>query len=157
MNLIDFLAGKTMPEARDRLVRPVDIAAVFARRRANPFGVYEDPPETRRHSITFRIHEAESEPRRASLGSPSRASTPTPRRFGTPRGGFGRGRRSSFGGSPLGRENTPVRRGGSVLPAWYPRTPLRDITAIVRVIINSTLLGYFFVLLCLYLDSFYVT
>ncbi|XP_057982471.1 protein POLYCHOME-like [Malania oleifera] len=41
----------------------------------------------------------------------------------------------------VGRENLPARssrRGGvywtSVLPSWYPRTPLRDITAIVRAI-----------------------
>ncbi|KAJ6747407.1 PROTEIN POLYCHOME [Salix koriyanagi] len=48
----------------------------------------------------------------------------------------GRGSRT-----PLGRENIPPpgsarrRRGrgsNSVLPAWYPRTPLRDVTAVVR-------------------------
>ncbi|XP_027351083.1 protein POLYCHOME [Abrus precatorius] len=39
-----------------------------------------------------------------------------------------------------GRENTPLvtpRRGrgrGSVLPSWYPRTPLRDITVLSRAI-----------------------
>jgi hypothetical protein len=57
-------------------------------------------------------------------------------RLGTPRG---RG-----GWTPLDRENMPPpgsarrRRGrgsNSLLPSWYPRTPLRDITAVVRVMI----------------------
>ncbi|XP_031276287.1 protein POLYCHOME-like [Pistacia vera] len=60
--------------------------------------------------------------------------------LGTPRSAFGRGRRNLYGctsatGGPMGRENTQigsVRRGSSVLPAWYPRRPLRDVTAVVR-------------------------
>ncbi|XP_052174666.1 protein POLYCHOME-like [Diospyros lotus] len=59
--------------------------------------------------------------------------------LGTPRNRHRRGR--NLHRSPAaGRENMPqgsVRRGrrrstNSVLPSWYPRTPLRDITAVVR-------------------------
>jgi len=60
---------------------------------------------------------------------------PPPHR--TPPRTFPRGRARAF----LGSENTPPSsrrsRGRvpsrSLLPAWYPRTPLRDITAIARV------------------------
>ncbi|KAE9593867.1 hypothetical protein Lal_00036272 [Lupinus albus] len=102
-----------MPEARDRRVVRADVAAIYVRRRASVlFGsdIYND-----------------------STGS-----------------GLNR-----FGGSrtlvarDLGvrNENTPLsavnRRSSlrrvlttrrSVLPSWYPRTPLRDITAVVRAI-----------------------
>ncbi|KAK7336609.1 hypothetical protein VNO77_17155 [Canavalia gladiata] len=95
-----------MPEARDRRSSPLDVATNFARRRASL--IYLDPP---------------------SFGP------------GAPRTPIGRGRVRSF--HSLGSENTPLgttRRvrgrasSRSVLPAWYPRTPLRDITAVVRAI-----------------------
>ncbi|ESR34733.1 protein POLYCHOME [Citrus sinensis] len=127
-----------MPEARDRLVRPVDVAVVFAQRRQGVLGILQDEPESA------------SNP----LGSPlGRAAAATPRvqtrvagrggGLGTPRSGVVRGRRNAFGSAtvtrgPIGRENTPAgsaaRRGRTVLPSWYPRTPLRDITAVVRAI-----------------------
>lgn len=133
-----------MPEARDRLARPVDIAAIFARMRSGALGILADEADTSLET----------------LGSPLRQQTtvtPIARRptgFGATRGG-GHGGGGSFGtprsgnrrvrnlhGSPsAARENAPMgtaRRGRtrtttSVLPSWYPRTPLRDITAIVRV------------------------
>lgn len=107
-----------MPESRDRLNRPVDVAAAFARRREGALGILVDDPEAT-----------------ALFGSPMRGSPAvTARRV---RRGSGSRR---FG---YGRENTPIRgsasrrrrsrQGSSVLPSWYPRTPLRDITAVVRV------------------------
>lgn len=126
-----------MAEARDRLVRPEEFATVFNRRRLGALGILQD----------------ESENTSNPLGSPlGRAASMTPRvqsrlagRGGflvTPRSRVARGRMSAYGSAsvtrgPIGRENTPVgsaRRGRGVLPAWYPRTPLRDITAVVRVI-----------------------
>lgn len=121
-----------MPEARDRLVRPVDLAASFARRRSGALGVYQDEPEASAELVGSPLFRAAAMTPRGRIREAGRGGG-----FGTPRGGFGRGRRSTFG-VPTGRENTPpfgsARRGRSVLPAWYPRTPLRDITAIVRVI-----------------------
>ncbi|XP_039155503.1 protein POLYCHOME-like [Eucalyptus grandis] len=69
-----------------------------------------------------------------------------PRWCGGREGRFGDSKKREGGGrnlfaTPLvGRENTPpggsARRGrgrpDSVLPSWYPRTPLRDITTVVR-------------------------
>ncbi|TXG46364.1 hypothetical protein EZV62_028136 [Acer yangbiense] len=119
-----------MPEARDRLVRPVDLAASFARRRSGALGVYQDEPEASTELVGSPLFRAAAMTPRGRIREAGRGGG-----FGTPRGGFGRGRRSTFG-VPTGRENTPplgsARRGRSVLPAWYPRTPLRDITAIVR-------------------------
>ncbi|KAJ9167653.1 hypothetical protein P3X46_019268 [Hevea brasiliensis] len=132
-----------MPESRDRLSRAIDIAALFARRRSGIVGFYEDQQDLER----------------AFFGSPSgppmvanrtRAVGMSPigrgrGGSGTPRGQTGRGR-NIYRTQAIGRENTPigsVRRGNgsgrgrasnSVLPSWYPRTPLRDITAIVRAI-----------------------
>lgn len=118
--------------SRDRLQRPIDLAEVFAQRRVN--GVLSD--ESQR-----------------LLGAPAEPA-PVPREIGVGvtrtvgrglaimRSGAGRGR--NLYRSPLGgRENSPIqgraRRGrgratGSVLPSWYPRTPLRDITFVVRAI-----------------------
>ncbi|KAA8517020.1 hypothetical protein F0562_017162 [Nyssa sinensis] len=132
-----------MPESRDRLSRPDDVTAMFARRRLTigSIGILVDEPET-------------------SLGTPFRWGTTgmtgtrgsmrvaATRGGGVGRGGFGtprveNGRRPNFNRSPaVGSQNTPVgsgRRGrgrstNSVLPSWYPRAPLRDITAIVRAI-----------------------
>ncbi|KAJ0037897.1 hypothetical protein Pint_22116 [Pistacia integerrima] len=90
-----------MPESRDRLVRPVDIATVFAQRRSETLGILRDEPEQSSNH----------------LGSPvTRVANTTAARGQSVGGGRG--------GS--------ARRGSFVLPAWYPRTPLRDITAVVR-------------------------
>lgn len=128
-------------ESRDRLVRAVDVAAVYTRRRAGILGVLEDEPE--RSSNLF-------EPvvvRRAAGVVGARAPVGLGRGgavvgrgvLGTPRNVRGGGR-NLFATPLVGRENTPpggsARRGrgrpDSVLPSWYPRTPLRDITTVVR-------------------------
>ncbi|KAL5744116.1 hypothetical protein ACOSP7_026973 [Xanthoceras sorbifolium] len=128
-----------MPEARDRLVRPVDIAANFARRRSGALGVFQDEPEASTELVASPQARVATMTPRGRMRDAGRGGSG----FGTPRGGFGRGRRSTFGSASatrgsIGRENTPVlgsaRRGRSVLPAWYPRTPLRDVTAVVRAI-----------------------
>ncbi|CBI29903.3 unnamed protein product, partial [Vitis vinifera] len=117
-----------MPESRDRLSRPEDIAELFLRRRSGILGILADGSE--RSSNLF--------------ASPSRRGGVGRGGFGTPRIGTGRGRGRAVYRSPLfGRENTPAtgsgrrgrgRSGNSVLPSWYPRTPLRDITHVVRAI-----------------------
>lgn len=67
--------------------------------------------------------------------------------------------------SLVGKENQRpknLRKGqgrGSVLPSWYPRTPLRDITAIVRVIFSLLIMLYAFcfswyIFYCYLLDFF---
>uniref|UniRef100_A0A5B7CEA0 Protein POLYCHOME-like n=1 Tax=Davidia involucrata TaxID=16924 RepID=A0A5B7CEA0_DAVIN len=131
-----------MPESRDRLSRPDDVTAMLARRRRSigGFSILVDEPEM-------------------DLGTPLRWGT-TPMTgnrgpigvvamrggigfgrgsFGTPRVGNGRGR-NLYGSPALGHQNTPggsgrrsrARSTQSVLPSWYPRRPLQDITAVVR-------------------------
>ena len=132
-----------MPESRDRLVRPVDYAAIFARRRAPSTGILIGDPEVDRNLF----------------GSPApvrQVATPATRgRFIGGRGGFGTPRnvrgRNLYGTPATGQENNPRtaqwssgrgRTTGSVLPSWYPRTPLQDITAVVRVIFDSLLFNF---------------
>ncbi|XP_030925248.1 protein POLYCHOME-like isoform X2 [Quercus robur] len=124
-----------MPESRDRLVRPVDHAAIFARRRTPGTGILIDDPEVGPNLF----------------GSPApvrQVATPATRgRFIGGRGGFGTPRhvrgRNLYRTPASGQENNPRtaqrssgrgRPRSSVLPSWYPRTPLRDITAVVRAI-----------------------
>lgn len=102
------------PPSRDRLSRPVDISTLY-RGAARKVDLKVDEPGLRWAGLS---------------GSPSSGS-------GRRRAGPHRAGRTVAGG----RENvTPGRvvrtsRGrGRVLPYWYPRTPLRDITAIVRAI-----------------------
>ena len=120
LSFLLFFLLDTMPEARDRLSRPLDIASIFARRRANILGILDDSEEL------------ES----ALYGGV---------RFGSPRTGINRGRTRGlrvYRPPATGAENTPprgivrrgrARRSRSHLPSWYPRSPLRDITAITRV------------------------
>ncbi|KAF5936841.1 hypothetical protein HYC85_024347 [Camellia sinensis] len=111
----------TMPESRDRLSRPDDITVLFARRRQSIGGIaiLLDEPEEVGSGTPFRRGATAMTGTRGAMGS------------------------AATRGGGVGRENTPlgrVRRGrgrggrGSVLPSWYPRTPLRDITAVVRAI-----------------------
>ncbi|KAK9290044.1 hypothetical protein L1049_008207 [Liquidambar formosana] len=135
-----------MPESRDRVARPEDVAAMFARRRqlVRSIGVLPDEPGRGANLFGSPFHQgttgtvaARGPMRMTALrgGGFGRGG------FGTPRSGNGRGR-NMYGSSTVGRENSPagtVRRGrgrstNSVLPSWYPRTPLRDITAVVRAI-----------------------
>ncbi|KAF8043836.1 hypothetical protein BT93_A1982 [Corymbia citriodora subsp. variegata] len=127
-------------ESRDRLVRPVDVAAAFTRRRSGILGVREDEPE--RSSNLFEPGAA----RRAAGVVGARVLVGMGRGvavgrgvLGTPRNVSGPGR-NLFASPLVGRQNTPsagsTRRGrgrpDGVLPSWYPRTPLRDITTVVR-------------------------
>lgn len=125
-----------MAEGRDRLSRHEDLIDIYSRRRRS----------FRRGGID--IFEDESP------GSSSRAPIQTTERMAGTSGGRGGIGRTGFG-SPrsrrgrnllrtparvIGRQNiSPAGQGRSqgrhsVLPAWYPRTPLRDITSIVRAI-----------------------
>ncbi|KAF3493968.1 hypothetical protein DY000_02056545, partial [Brassica cretica] len=131
-----------MAEARDRLEKPVDYAAIFANRRsrgvllddepASRLGVFEHP--VRRLPSGSRVY-----PQPGSLVGGNYSSW-------RPGHGNGSGSGQSRFRSSQGRENVPMasarrERGGasrSLLPSWYPRTPLRDITHIMRV--NSPVL-----------------
>ncbi|XP_059295980.1 protein POLYCHOME-like isoform X2 [Lycium ferocissimum] len=117
-----------MAEGRDRLSRQEDPIEVYTRRRT-------------RSSIgrgSIEILEDES----PSTGTPATATRGGG--GGTGRiGGFGspRNRRGRTPARVIGRQNiSPTGHQGrnrgrhSVLPSWYPRTPLRDITSIVRAI-----------------------
>ncbi|XP_050121214.1 protein POLYCHOME-like [Malus sylvestris] len=128
-----------MPEARDRLSRPVDPAAAYAQRLASNRRVYIDPPE----QTILPFSPPVRRPTGLGIGATGifgggrlpRSSLRTPRTV------TGRGR-IPFRLSTVDRENTPRgsshQRGGrasnSVLPYWYPRSPLQDITAVVRAI-----------------------
>lgn len=118
-------------------MRPFDIAEAFTQRRSGAVGILVDgSPEPARQRAS-----ATSVTQRP-LGIWARGGGLAPSSLRTPRTAIGRGR-SAFGISAPDRENTPPvgsssrRRGrasNSVLPSWYPRTPLRDITAITRAI-----------------------
>lgn len=131
-----------MPESRDRLVRPVDVAAAFARRRSAILGVLSDEGDG--NSNLFEPPTQQRTPGIARGRGAARG------RGGLGRGVFGTPRMAGARGGNLyrfpltGRENTPVTGGvgrgrvrgrptNSVLPSWYPRTPFRDITPVVRV------------------------
>ncbi|KAK6149194.1 hypothetical protein DH2020_016719 [Rehmannia glutinosa] len=144
-----------MPEARDRLSRQEDALATYSNRRrifsggrgnvgrVNPvaFVLEDDADDGQATGTPFRWRST------AMVGTPGPMGVASGRgSIGTPR----IGRAANFGRpSPLtiGRENlSPVvvgnsrgrvggrGRGSSILPAWYPRKPLRDITAIARAI-----------------------
>ncbi|XP_010506038.1 PREDICTED: protein POLYCHOME [Camelina sativa] len=133
-----------MPEARDRIERPVDYPAAFLNRRSNGI-LIDEPAATHHHLFGSPVQRVPSEA--TGLGSIGQGSLMG--RDGLVRGNFGI-RRTAGGGrrgqiqfrSPQGRENTSLgvtRRGRarastSVLPSWYPRTPLRDVSAVVRAI-----------------------
>ncbi|KAF3655421.1 putative ras-related protein RABA4d-like [Capsicum annuum] len=124
-----------MAEGRDRLTRHEDPIDIYSRRRRSfargGIGIFEDEsPESssRAPAETGRMTAAS-----IGYGGIGRIG------FGSPR--TRRGRQSLRTPTRvIGRQNiSPAGQGRSrgrhsVLPAWYPRTPLRDITAIVRAI-----------------------
>jgi len=141
--LFDFFSAQSqMPEARDRIERPVDYPAAFLNRRSH--GILLDEPATQHNLFGSPVQRVPSEAT-GGLGSIGQGSMTG--RGGLVRGNFGirrtgGGRRGQIQfRSPQGRENMSLgvtRRGrarasNSVLPSWYPRTPLRDISAVVRV------------------------
>ncbi|KAK6232257.1 hypothetical protein SCA6_002330, partial [Theobroma cacao] len=130
-----------MADSRDRITRAVDIAEVFARRRSGPLGILSDEAQELLASpvqrpVTRRPMGVAVTASTSRGGGLRRGSS-----FGTPRSAIRIGRNLYRSLAP-GRENAPVsamgrgrgRLTGSVLPSWYPRTPLRDITAVVRAI-----------------------
>ncbi|KAM0008093.1 hypothetical protein Hdeb2414_s0122g00803731 [Helianthus debilis subsp. tardiflorus] len=132
-----------MPESRDRLSRPNnDIAEMYSHRRmaVGSIGILHDS-ERSDSRTPFRWGTTPL----TGDSSGQRIGGVVATRIATRGGGSGRG----LFGTPMsvnrrgGRmQNTPpagsVRRGrggnASVLPAWYPRTPLRDITHVVRAV-----------------------
>lgn len=148
-----------MPEARDRLSRAEHPIATYrprlrsitlgenAGRGDTVFFVLEDEPELARGSVTpFRWRDTMMTGIHGTIGVAAASAGATRRGRG--------GHRRGIPGSPgirqdqnVGQENISptVGRGrggrGSVLPYWYPRTPLRDITSVVRVMVNSCFLN----------------
>ena len=131
-----------MPESRDRLSRPADITTIFSRRRQSIDGIailLDEPEVVTRTPIRW--------------GSTGMTGTRGPTGLTATRGSLRRPRarnwrrRNMYRTPAASRDNVPGsgRNGGggsasSVLPSWYPRTPLRDITAVVRVMILLLLL-----------------
>lgn len=132
-----------MPESRDRLSRSNNgVAEIYSLRRTTveSIGILPDNDDSERsiNRTPFRWGVTPLTGDGSSQRTGVTVSTVTTRRgvsggrtlFGTPMTVYRRGSRS---------QNTPpsgsgFRRGrGGVLPAWYPRTPLRDITHVVRV------------------------
>lgn len=113
-----------MPESRDRLSKPLDIAAVFARRRSGISGVLNDEMDLSLFGST---------PTRVTAATTAAGET-----TGLGVALAGENVRGSFGTPTPTRtaRRGRIRPSQSVLPSWYPRTPLRDITAVVRVIID---------------------
>ncbi|KAF5750681.1 hypothetical protein HS088_TW03G01020 [Tripterygium wilfordii] len=136
-----------MAEPRDRIIRPQDIAVEFARRRSSILGIFQDEPVSESSTSRSPLGTIRGELRgglvRDGLRTQRAGNGPQTGILGTPRTGTGRARYVHRTPVTAGRENVPpmgsARRGrgrvtSSVLPSWYPRTPLRDITAVVRAI-----------------------
>lgn len=141
-----------MPEARDRLSRPADVAELY-RRRVTQIGggrridagriinVFRDdaggitvgtPFRWGATGLTGTLGAGTAAAAAGGVGTPIR----TP--FRTPTARRGRGSSARV----IGRENVShtgrrlLRARDSVLPSWYPRRPLQDITYITRVRVN---------------------
>ncbi|KZV36384.1 hypothetical protein F511_03825 [Dorcoceras hygrometricum] len=148
-----------MPEARDRLSREDDVVATYSRRRNS--NISNRISSGRGDSLLFVLQEDAEEGQRAETPFRWRgtAMTGTMAEASGGGGGGGGGRGRGTVGSPrigrggyflrspasvFGRENlSPMigsgrgryrGRGRAVLPSWYPRKPLRDITAVARAI-----------------------
>ncbi|KAK1408472.1 hypothetical protein QVD17_40272 [Tagetes erecta] len=136
--------GLKMPESRDRLSRSNNVVAeIYSRRRTSveSTGILpdNDVSDTSVIQTPFRWGATPLTGDGSGQQTSEAVSTVTTRRgvsggrtlFGTPMTVYRRGGRS---------QNTPpsgsgFRRGrGGVLPAWYPRTPLREITHVVRAV-----------------------
>ncbi|KAL1550000.1 uv-b-insensitive 4 [Salvia divinorum] len=134
-----------MPETRDRLPREEDVMASYSNRRRIISG------GNRNSDVAILVDEAEDQATVTPFRWRGASMVATPASMGVTRrrGDLGSPRflRSPYFGrsSPLamGRENmSPVvgsgrglrGRGSVLLPAWYPRKPLRDITAVMKAI-----------------------
>ncbi|XP_027176811.1 protein POLYCHOME-like [Coffea eugenioides] len=153
-----------MPEARDRISRAEDLAAIYTRRRQSIISGGSGNGNLSSGGISVLADEA------MDVGPTTPFRWGAMAMTGTRGGGMGVADGSVGGGFERGSLGTPriwrgrhlqmspvrvigrqnmsptvrgsrgrVRgrgrgRGGSVLPNWYPRTPLQDVTAIVRAI-----------------------
>lgn len=120
-----------MPEARDRRERPVDYPAAFLNRRSH--GIFLDEPLPA-HLNPFQSPVQRPPSESLAFGSTGQGST-VGRGGGIARGNLGV-RRTGGGGGRRGlgvARRGRVRASASVLPSWYPRTPLRDVSSVVRV------------------------
>ncbi|MED6158017.1 negative regulation of ubiquitin-protein transferase [Stylosanthes scabra] len=114
-----------MPESRDRRSTTVDIAALFARRRDSHHDELDSAlfGSPRRQTPASALASGGfGTPRTGAVRAPAAVENSNPSRSGGRRT-VGRGRGRGRGGSSR-----------SLLPSWYPRTPLRDITYVVRAI-----------------------
>ncbi|KAG2244013.1 hypothetical protein Bca52824_094148 [Brassica carinata] len=120
-----------MPEARDRR-EAGGLPAAFLNRRSH--GIFLDEPLPA-HLNPFQSPVQRLPSESLAFGSAGQGST-VGRGGGIARGNLGV-RRTGGGG---GRRGLGVARRGrarasaSVLPSWYPRTPLRDVSSVVRAI-----------------------
>lgn len=122
-----------MPEARYRLSRPRDESVIFDRRRRSVGNteILPDEPDVVSAGDHFRWGATAMTGVNRANGAVTAGG----------RGSRGIGRERSLYGSPgpSGRQNTPAGSGRrprgsrSVLPSWYPRKPLQDITSIMKV------------------------
>lgn len=117
-----------MHPSRDRLARPIDISTLLQNAERQVDLVVEEPG----------LHWMGLSTQNVSTGQSSNGVTGKLSKRSV---GLQRIRRRRYGNrSLLGKENQRPRSArkdhgrSSVLPSWYPRTPLRDITAIVRAI-----------------------
>ena len=142
-----------MSEARDRLERQVDYAEVFARRRSEGILDEQEMGSNLIGTPIARATTTNTAQQRPTNPGPGGGGTNLRRTFGSPiSGGIGRNR-FLYRTPVLSRENPSAgssrrsrsRGRNSVLPIWYPRTPLRDITAVVRV--NYYFPSYFHIVL----------
>lgn len=121
-----------MAEPRDRLARSDDVAAVFERQRRliRENRIYVD--EVERSSGSVLDSPAWRSTAAGMSRTPGMRTASRRRMYG--RGVYGSGGRENvmIGGSG-GRRKESWSRSRSALPSWYPRTPLRDITHVVRV------------------------
>lgn len=127
-----------MPESRDRLSRPDEVRSTFARQRQSIGGIAilldEGQPEV---GTPFRWGATAMTGTRGPMGVASTRGGRGVRRgsLGTPRSSTRnrRGQENMASGS-FRRGRGRGRSTNSVLPSWYPRTPLREITYVVRAI-----------------------
>lgn len=141
-----------MPEARYRLSRPDDVTQMFSRRRRS-IGSVEILADEQEVNTGTPIRWGAT----AMTGAHGATGVAATRGCGFGRGSFGSSRigigrgRSLYGSpGPSGRQNTPAGSGRrtrgsrSVLPSWYPRKPLQDITTIVQVFVCIILSPLFY-------------
>ncbi|XP_009619294.1 protein POLYCHOME-like isoform X2 [Nicotiana tabacum] len=130
-----------MTEARDRISRTEDLMDIYSRRRRttvrNEGGgivIFQDEQEDA--SATRAIFRPGTAAARVGLGGGGRGGIGRRVNFGTPRRNSHRTPARVIGRENISPSGRGRGRGGQhiVLPSWYPRTPLRDITSIVRAI-----------------------